>query len=173
MKRGCASDRNRVCLECPLAYVRDVALQLEKDGRLGLTRSFIQHGDVSVYEHVLSVAHMSIRMARVLSRVGLAIDVHALARGALLHDYFLYDWHDKEQSPWLHGFKHPYIALKNAEEDYDLNDMEKNIILRHMFPLVPIPPRYKEAWIVCFADKYCAFGETVSGWLKKVLPIGV
>ena len=93
-------------------------------------------------------------------------------RGALLHDYFLYDWHNKEQSPGLHGFKHPYIALKNAEEDYDLNDIEKNIILRHMFPLVPIPPRCKEAWIVCVADKYCALGETVSGWLKKVLPIG-
>ena len=41
-----------------------------------------------------------------------------------------------------------------------------------MFPLVPIPPRCKEAWIVCVADKYCALGETVSGWLKKVLPIG-
>lgn len=96
----------------------------------------------------------------------------SLIKGALLHDYFLYDWHNKEQSPGLHGFKHPYIALKNAEEDYDLNDIEKNIILRHMFPLVPIPPRCKEAWIVCVADKYCALGETVSGWLKKVLPIG-
>lgn len=163
MKRGCASDRNRVCLECPLAYVRDVALQLEKDGRLGLTRSFIQHGDVSVYEHVLSVAHMSIRMARVLSCVGLAIDVHALVRGALLHDYFLYDWHDPDPSHRLHGFRHPYAALRRAEEDFVLTPLERNIIVRHMFPLVPIPPTCREAWIVCLADKACALTETIDG----------
>lgn len=163
MKRRYTSDRNRICPEYPLAYVRDVALQLEKDGRLGLTRSFVQHGDVSVYEHVLSVAHMSIRMARALSRMGLAIDVHALVRGALLHDYFLYDWHDPDPSHRLHGFRHPYAALRRAEEDFDLTFLERNIIVRHMFPLVPIPPACREAWIVCLADKACALGETIDG----------
>lgn len=163
MKRGHASGRNRSCPEYPLAYVRDVALRLEKDGRLGLTRSFIQHGDVSVYDHVLAVAKTSICMARVLSRVGIAVDVHALVRGALLHDYFLYDWHDQDPSHRLHGFRHPYAALRRAEEDFDLTPLERNIIVRHMFPLVPIPPACREAWIVCLADKACALGETIDG----------
>ena len=37
----------------------------------------------------------------------------------------------------------------------------KNIIARHMFPLIPVPPQCREAWIVCLADKWCALGETV------------
>lgn len=149
--------------------VEEILRQLSTSNRWKIEIECIQHGNVTVFEHSVNVAEISIAFAEKLS---ITVNEESLIKGALLHDYFLYDWHNKEQSPGLHGFKHPYIALKNAEEDYDLNDIEKNIILRHMFPLVPIPPRYKEAWIVCFADKYCAFGETVSGWLKKVLPIG-
>lgn len=149
--------------------VEEILRQLSTSNRWKIETECIQHGDVTVFEHSVNVAETSIAFA---AKFPITVNEESLIKGALLHDYFLYDWHDKEQSPGLHGFKHPYIALKNAEEDYGLNDIEKNIILRHMFPLVPIPPRCKEAWIVCFADKYCALGETVSGWLKKVLPIG-
>ena len=34
-----------------------------------------------------------------------------------------------------------------------LNKKIENAILRHMFPLNIIPPRYKEAWIVSVVDK--------------------
>lgn len=163
MKRRYASARDRACPEYPLAYVHNMAQELETDGRLGLTRSFIQHGDVSVYAHVLSVARHSLRMAQVLARVGVDIDTRSLVRGALLHDYFLYDWHDSDSSHRLHGFKHPFFALERAEEDFDLTPIERNIIARHMFPLVPIPPVCREAWIVCLADKACALGETIGG----------
>ncbi len=149
--------------------VEEILRQLSTSNRWKIEIECIQHGNVTVFEHSVNVAEISIAFAE---KLPITVNEESLIKGALLHDYFLYDWHNKEQSPGLHGFKHPYIALKNAEEDYDLNDIEKNIILRHMFPLVPIPPRCKEAWIVCVADKYCALGETVSGWLKKVLPIG-
>lgn len=140
-----------------------MAQELEKEGRLGLTRSFIQHGDVSVYAHMLSVARHSLHMAQVLARAGVDIDTRSLMRGALLHDYFLYDWHDSDPSHRLHGFKHPFFALERAEEDFDLTPIERNIIARHMFPLVPIPPACREAWIVCLADKACALDETIDG----------
>ncbi len=160
--------RGSIRIEEPESYVHAVAVRLEEEGRLGQTRSFIQHGDVTVYEHVLSVARTSARMAKVLARAGIATDAHALVRGALLHDYFLYDWHDPDPSHRLHGFTHPATASRRAQEDFELTAIERNIIERHMFPLVPVPPTCREAWIVCLADKACALKETVEGRLPRV-----
>ena len=137
------------------------AARLEREGRLGECRDFIQHGDVSVYAHVVSVARESCRMADALARLGVRVDRASLVRGALLHDYFLYDWHDPDPSHRLHGLRHPYFALANAERDFALTPRERNVIVRHMFPLVPVPPTCREAWIVCCADKVCALRETM------------
>ena len=141
------------------------AASLEAGGRLALTRGFIQHGDVSVYAHVCSVARASLAAADALARAGVRVDRASLLRGALLHDYFLYDWHDAGNGHRLHGFSHPYTACRNAAADFELTARERNIIKRHMFPLVPIPPTCREAWIVCLADKWCALRETVAGRL--------
>ncbi len=131
--------------------------ELERLGRLDEEKSYIQHGTTTVFDHSVDVAYMSLYLADLLH---LKVDKDALIRGALLQDYFLYDWHDGAKWHRLHGFRHPKTALKNAEKDFDLTDRERNIIARHMFPLTPIPPRYKEAWLVCLADKLCALGET-------------
>ena len=96
-------------------------------------------------------------------------DQRALVRGALLHDYFLYDWHKADPSHRLHGFYHPGTALRNARQDFALTPREENIIHRHMFPLTPMPPATREAWIVCLADKYCAAAETVEPVKKSRL----
>lgn len=147
------------------ATVRAEAARLEAAGRLGETRRFIQHGDVSVYAHVHAVALASLGFADALARIGIRVDREALVRGALLHDYFLYDWHDpKNGHPW-HGVSHPYTALENALQDFDLTPRERNIIKHHMFPLVPFPPTCREAWIVCLSDKAVALRETVAGRL--------
>ncbi|QHI73575.1 HD domain-containing protein [Aminipila terrae] len=121
-------------------------------------KKYIQHGNTSVYDHSVKVAYYSLRTAESL---GINGHKEELVRGALLHDYFFYDWHIKDKSHRMHGFKHPYSALKNAQCDFELTDREKNIILRHMFPLVPIPPTCVEGWIVCFVDKYCSLLETL------------
>lgn len=147
------------------------ATRLEHEGRLGLCREFVQHGDVSVYEHVVAVAVESCRMADALARHGIAVDRPSLVRGALLHDYFLYDWHDPDPSHRLHGFRHPFFALRNAEDDFTLGERERNIIARHMFPLVPVPPTCREAWIVCGADKLVALRETLDSRVpERLLP---
>lgn len=132
---------------------------LEKEGRLSLTKDFIQHGNVSVYEHCLSVCICSIKIARMLR---IRYDLRALIRGALLHDYFLYDWHvNDDPNRKLHGFFHPSVALENALKDYELSKKEQDIIKHHMFPLTIIPPMCREAWLVCLADKICAGKETL------------
>lgn len=125
------------------------------------TRRHIQHGTMTVYNHCMDVARYSLLLNK---KLGLKCNKHDLIRGALLHDYFLYDWHDKaylSQRKRLHGFWHPGIALRNAEKEYKLNDTQREIIKKHMWPLTVIPPTCKEAWVVTAADKYCSLMETI------------
>jgi uncharacterized protein len=89
----------------------------------------------------------------------LGLDYCSAARGGLLHDFFLYDWHITKQQKGLHGFTHPYTALKNANRFFNLNDLEKDIIVKHMWPLTIRLPKYKETLIVVLVDKYCAIME--------------
>lgn len=132
---------------------------LENCGRINETKNYIQHGSISVYTHCVNVARMSVKIAKWLP---IQVNMDALVIGALLHDYFLYDWHEKRKGHHFHGFTHPGTALKNAEKEYELGDIERNIISRHMFPLTVVPPMCREAWLVCLADKYCAVKETFS-----------
>ena len=90
--------------------------------------------------------------------------MNSMARGALLHDYFLYDWHVPDRSHRFHGFHHAGVALKNAGRDFALNEVEQNIIETHMFPLnLTKLPRYRESVIVNVADKICAICEILAG----------
>lgn len=92
-----------------------------------------------------------------------------LIYGALLHDYFLYDWHIHDKSHRLHGFKHPKTALNNALKHYDLNKREIDIIKNHMFPLTLVPPHHRESIMVCLSDKICSSFETFIGNMYKNL----
>lgn len=125
------------------------------------TKGHIQHGTMTVHNHCMDVARYSLLINK---KLGLHCNKHDLVRGALLHDYFLYDWHDKEylsQRKRLHGFHHPMTALENAEKEYRLSDRQREIIRKHMWPLTIVPPTCEEAWVVTAADKYCSFRETV------------
>lgn len=125
------------------------------------TRECIQHGTIPVHRHCIDVAKQSLIISQALK---IPVNEREMVRGALLHDYFLYDWHDttREDYNGLHGFYHPGIALKNASRDYDLSDREKDIISKHMWPLtISRIPKYREAWIVTMADKYCSTLETL------------
>ncbi len=139
--------------------VAAVIHSLNLNSRFLQTQEFMQHGTISVYEHCVEVAYTSCRLAALMK---INADYCSMIRGALLHDYFLYDWHDVgDGSHHLHGFTHPKRALMNALDDVDLNKTEQAVILRHMFPLTPIPPVNREAWLVCLADKICAARETL------------
>lgn len=122
--------------------------------------SNLQHGEVSVKKHSEKVAFSSLWLSR---KLNLNVCEKEMVRGALLHDYFLYDWHDEEHCGFrnLHGFKHPGIALENASNEYELTPREKDIIKKHMFPLTIIPPLCREAWIVTLCDKFVSAKESV------------
>lgn len=142
----------------PLDLQRDylrTAGDLFRSQKVREMKSFVQHGGVSCFEHCLYVSFVSYRICRALG-----LDSRAAARGGLLHDFFLYDWHKGHSYHGLHAFEHPKIALRNAEVLFPLSARERDIIRKHMWPLCLAPPRYAESFVVMLADKYCALAET-------------
>ena len=136
-----------------------IASPLISDSRVVSMKNCTQHGNVSVFAHSAAVAAYSMRFAKYL---GLKVDKRSLIRGALLHDFFLYDWHETNNvGDGLHGFVHPVTASKNAMRFFKLNMRELDIIRKHMWPLTLTKfPKYTESWLVCAADKYCSLLET-------------
>ena len=131
-------------------------------------RYYRQHCNTSCYEHCIRVAYYSYWIAKKLN-----LDYISIARAAMLHDLFLYDWRDSNRINYIkgmHAFTHPKIALNNALEIFDLNEKEQDIILKHMWPVTISLPRYAESYIVTFTDKYSAIKESFlyfSSELKK------
>ena len=129
------------------------------DPKVRHMKDFPQHGGTNTLSHVINVAEESFRLAE---KLGWKIDEKVLARGAILHDYYLYDIKEQGLSPYNHGTSHPKKAVKNADRDFGLNSKEMNVIQGHMWPLTLFsPPRSKEAVLVCLADKYVATKEMV------------
>jgi len=149
--------------ETDYAKFNEIADKIIHTEKYESMKNYIAHSDITTYEHSVLVAKSAYNYA-VNHKV--KCDIESLVRGALLHDYFLYDWH-KNPKFTFHGFKHAKIAMKNAERDYGLNDKEKNIILSHMFPLNLFSfPKCREAWIVTMADKKSAITETMRKYKK-------
>ena len=128
-------------------------------------REFIQHGDVTTYQHCKNVVLVSWWLNH---RLHLGADETSLAVGAFLHDFYLYDWHKKgtfhgiRRLFEMHGFSHPSRACVNAEKVFHITKKEQSIISSHMWPLTfRHVPSCREAIIVCFADKYCAVLESM------------
>lgn len=138
----------------------DILEELCKNSMILESCQYMQHGSTSVFRHSVSVAYVCYYLAE---KMNAPVDTKSLIRGALLHDYFLYDWHkpDLENPHKLHGFYHPGKALRNASREYKLTEREKDIIKKHMWPLTVVPPACREAWIVTMADKWCSLMETL------------
>jgi uncharacterized protein len=148
-----------------LNFFEDNITQIINRPDIKVLDNFIQHGNVSCLTHCILVSYLSYYISKKLK---LKVDYASLIRGALLHDYFLYDWHIKDKNRPLHAFYHPKCAYKNAQKLFDLTEIEKDIILKHMWPLTLSFPSYKEAFIVCISDKICSVFETFHA--VKLLP---
>lgn len=134
-----------------------VALQMKK---------YIQHGDVTTYDHALAVTYRAYEMAK---RRMHRVDEYALLRAAFLHDLYLYDWHDPDPSHKWHGFHHARRAANNAVELFSVSEMERRIIDSHMWPLNPERiPHCREGWILTLSDKWVSTMETLTR--HSVLP---
>lgn len=106
-------------------------------------------------------------------------DKNICAIAGLLHDFYSQAWISteeleklengkyttlmKEKKPFykMHGFTHAKDASLNYVKFFPELENKKitNAIKRHMFPLNPIPPRYKEGIIINLIDKYNSLSE--------------
>ena len=161
------SERKAKIWKKKLERYRTIQRQIEKSApdilssrNFRRTKEHIQHGNMTVNNLVMNGARYSLALSESLH---IRCNRRELIRGALLHDYFLYDWHtpDEKNPHKLHGFYHPGTALRNAVKEYRLSNREKDIIRKHMWPLTVVPPMCREAWIVTAADKWCSLMETL------------
>lgn len=123
-----------------------------------LMQNFSQHKTSNTLAHVTHVAEVS---HRIVQKLHMNVDEDSMMRGAVLHDYYLYDFRTRpDLTAYRHGTGHPEIALENASREFTLNDKERNIIYSHMWPLTLTHlPKCREAWVVSVADKVCAIDE--------------
>ena len=120
-------------------------------------KKYRQHCDVSCFTHCLNVSYTCYKVAKKLG-----LDYVSIARAGMLHDLFLYDWHaEKGDRKGYHAFTHGKCALDNAMKVFKLNEKEKDMIKKHMWPVTPIPPKSIEGFILTFVDKYCAVKESI------------
>ena len=122
-------------------------------------RTLPHHPRVNCYEHSVFVAYVAFRLGCRWN-----LDQRACARGGLLHDLYLYNSRDKSAHPGNQCLDHPGFALRNASALTRLSDLERNIILAHMWPLALHMPQSREAWTVSLADKLCATVEVLQLW---------
>lgn len=145
-------------------FLSIIADLLEND-LVNQMKQYRQHYDVSTYEHCMNVSYISYKICKKLK-----LDYVSMARAAMLHDLFLYDWRDSREHKKftdLHAFSHPKIALENAKKVTKLNEKEIDIIEKHMWPITIKLPKYKESYVIVFADKYSAILEGIQYYKKK------
>lgn len=150
--------RKKSLSEEELNYFLSIVEEIINSSRFSECDNYIQHGKTTVMQHCICVAQTAYLLSL---KLGIEVHEDQLIRGALLHDYFLYDWHENNWPNKIHGYTHPRKALREASKDFSLTKIERNMILHHMFPLTPCPPKYREGWLLCLADKICATKETI------------
>ena len=134
----------------------EIIKDITENSNVSALKDHIQHINSSRYAHCKEVAFYTFLICKKLN-----LDYISAARGAMLHDFYFYDWRNKhvEGQKKFHLFRHPRIALENALDIFKLNDLEKDIIAKHMWPLTISLLRFAESYIVTFVDKYCATKE--------------
>ena len=130
-------------------------------------KDYPHHCTTSCYQHCLNVAYYNYKICK---RFGL--DAKAAARAGMVHDLFLYDWrlHAELTKDRFHAMTHPKVALNNAKNHFELNELEQEIILKHMWPLTVVPPKSWEAFIISMTDKYCGFFEIADYYSEHCTP---
>ena len=119
-------------------------------------KNYRQHCETSCFDHCYMAAYYCYLICKKYH-----LDYKSATRAAMLHDLFLYDWRKRQPGrKGLHAFTHGKTACENASKLFNLNKKEKDIIIKHMWPVTIAFPKSLEAFILTFVDKYCAISES-------------
>ena len=119
-------------------------------------KNFRQHYETTCFDHCYVVAFYCYLICKKYN-----LDYKSATRAAMLNDLFLYDWRKRQPDrKGLHAFTHGKTACENACKLFDLNEKEKDMIVKHMWPVTIELPKSLEGFVLTFVDKYCATSET-------------
>ena len=128
-------------------------------------KKYRQHYETSCFEHCYLASYYCYLICKKFN-----LDYKSATRAAMLHDLFLYNWRERQPDrKGLHAFTHPKTACENACKIFDLNDKEKDIIKKHMWPLTISLPKSPEAFTLTLVDKYCALSESLEVWKSRII----
>ena len=143
------------------ARLEDLYQSFLHDERILRMKEISMHRGSNCYEHSFKVAKKAIK--RALRHKEGSVNLEVIMLGAILHDYYLYDWRKDRAKLKKHGQNHPGIAIKNAIRDFNISEEVVNVIKSHMWPInIKTFPNTKEARIVSLADKAVTIGESLS-----------
>ena len=164
MERAIGSSVSLVDLECSLAIeYNDCISDIYYDQKVQRLDDFEQHCHTSRLQHSLNVSYYSFLICRFFNW-----DYRSAARAGILHDLYFYDWRKPSALRGNHAAWHPRVALDNAKKITELNEIEEDAIIKHMWPCTLVPPKYKESYVVTFVDKTCAVFEVIDNLVSKL-----
>ncbi|HCR74389.1 MAG TPA: HAD family hydrolase [Ruminococcus sp.] len=127
-------------------------------------KNYIQHGTTTCFQHCVNVSYYNYLLCKFFR-----LNCRDAARAGLLHDLFFYNRREyiRKAGEAFHNSRHPKMALENASRIFDINPIERDIILKHMWPCTLALPKYKETVAIIIADKYCAVMEFLLCRMKR------
>ena len=135
-----------------ISYISDI-LQSSEFDRL---KQFRHHVNCTRWEHSVRVAYKTYQICNKFR-----LETKKATGAALLHDFFLYDWKKDAPDKGWHPRVHSMHSWENARRIIETDEMMKDCIVKHMWPMTLAFPRFKESWVVQYADKACTIGEII------------
>ena len=121
-------------------------------------KQYRHHQDTNTHFHSVYVSYTVLKMCDKLN----VVNTREIVRAALLHDFYLYQWYTEKHDEY-HIWYHPKESVKNIEKHIgQLSDVQRNMILSHMFPTCVELPKSKGAWLLTLADKKCATEDYIT-----------
>ncbi len=131
-------------------------------------KQFRHHRYTTRFQHSLNVSYYNFLICRFFRW-----DAVSAARAGLLHDLYFYETeeYDRTASPdqKSHSAHHPEVAAQNAMNRFSLNSREIDMISKHMWPVTPQKPNYKESYVITLVDKYAATLEFFTLGMQKMM----